>query len=74
MVRFNPQSIMQLAKLNRVVHKETGHKYAIGEQSDLESLISFVQDNPNQAFDDVFREFVESLTESEREQLNIRDS
>lgn len=72
MVRFSPQSIMQLAKLNRAVQKVTGVKYSIGEEDELESLLRYVQDNPNEAFNDLFRSFVDGLTSAERTQMKIR--
>lgn len=72
MISFNPQSIMQLAKLNRAVHKVTGTKYAIGDEGELASLLLYVQDNPNEAFNELFRVFVDGLTSAERAQMQIR--
>ncbi len=65
MLKVNPQAIVHLSKLNRAVLQATGKKYGISEEKGLISLLQFVKDNPNEAYQDIFQKFLGALSEEE---------
>ena len=71
MLKINPQAIMHLAKLNRVVLQKKGIKYGIGEESGILELLKYVRENPDEDFNESYSKLVSALSEEERDSLGI---
>ncbi|MEJ2743122.1 MAG: hypothetical protein P8176_11715 [Gammaproteobacteria bacterium] len=69
MIRFSPQSLLQLSKLNRAVQKSKGIKHDISDEAGIQRLLHFVQADPDDAFNDLCHAFLNELSPTERQEI-----
>ncbi len=70
MLKLNPQAILHLSKLNRMVLRVKGVRHGIAEEKGILELLKYVHDNKDSVYQSIYADFLRALSDDERASLN----